>query len=67
MAVLVLAINNNGQAVGWQGDAWPAWNASNAAGAKAEFDGKVVKSDATENVEITCNSATNVTLNGDGR
>ena len=61
------AINNNGQAVGWQeGDAWPAWNASNAAGAKAEFDGKVVKSDATENVEITSNSATNVTLNGDG-
>ena len=48
------AKNNNGQAVGWQeGDAWPVWNPSNAAGAKAEFDGKVVKSDATETITIT--------------
>ena len=61
------AKNNNGQAVGWQeGDAWPVWNPSNAAGAKAEFDGKVVKSDATETVEIVSNSPNAATINGNG-
>ena len=61
------AKNNNGQAVGWQeGDAWPVWNPTNAAGAKAEFDGKVVKSDATENVTIISNSPNAATINGDG-
>jgi hypothetical protein len=67
-SVLAPAKNNNGQAVGWQeGDAWPEWNPGNAAGAKAQFDGKVVKSDEVENISIVSNETASVTINGDGK
>lgn len=61
------AKNNAGQAVGWQeGDAWPVWNPGNAAGAKAQFDGKVVKSDEQEAITVISNGTADATINGDG-